>query len=88
MATNTGILRMWNFERGYGFIYERVVLLDGKVVLRSYFAHISRILSGEPIVDSVAHFNVAPSGKADKPAQAVDIEFEPVSQAKGNGGSR
>jgi cold shock CspA family protein len=80
MTTNQGILKAWNFERGYGFIYERIQLKDGKTSFKAYFIHVNDIASGEPIVDCVARFNVAP-GKAGKSERAIDVEFELVGGA-------
>lgn len=81
MNTNQGILKAWNFDRGYGFIYERTQLPSGKVLLKSYFAHITEILSGEPVVNCIARFNVAP-GKTGKAEQAINIEFESIGGEK------
>jgi hypothetical protein len=80
MTTNHGVLKTWDYARGYGFIYEKINLSNGKVGLKCYFTHVTRVASGEPIVDCVAHFNVAP-GKEGKSEQAVDVEFEPVGGA-------
>jgi len=80
MHTNQGILKAWNFDRGYGFIYETTSLPSGKVLPKSYFAHITAIVSGEPAVNCIARFDVAP-GKTGKAEQAVNIEFESVGAA-------
>jgi hypothetical protein len=83
MTTNHGVLKAWNYTRGYGFIYEKINLSNGKVSIKSYFAHVTRIASGEPILDCDANFNVE-AGKAGKSEQAVDVEFEPVTPTDPN----
>jgi cold shock CspA family protein len=77
---HTGVLKSFNFDRGYGFIYQRAELPDGKFTVKCFFAHISKIVSGEPEIGATAHFSVAP-GKAGKGEQAIEIEIE-------NGGAK
>lgn len=77
MTKRIGVLHAWNFERGFGFIYERVLLSSGQVILKSHFAHVTSIESGEPIVNCPVHFDVGPGKKGD---QAIDVEFLPLEE--------
>jgi cold shock CspA family protein len=79
MTTNTGVLKSWNTNRGYGFIYEPTLLADGKSGVKCWFVHITRVASGEPILESAANFNIGPGNKGHED-QAVDVEFTAPSE--------
>jgi hypothetical protein len=68
-----GVLRQYNEVRAFGFIYS--VAKNG--VVTRYFLHRSKIVSGEPKIGAVAHFDIG-EGQPGKSKEALNVTIGQV----------
>jgi hypothetical protein len=73
MDTQKGVLHYWNSQTAYGVI-RSVNTLN---VWTEYFAHISNVISGDPIVGSAVEFEIYAGPRTKARAPAVRIRFSP-----------
>jgi cold shock CspA family protein len=73
MQKQKGFINVWFENRGFGFIHAN---MDGN--LKSYFFHISQLLSGAPMTGARAKFNVGANSKGEI---ATDVEILAENQA-------
>ena len=55
----TGLLSVWFFQRGFGFILVESVAGDA-LSREKFYLHGSQIRSGKPEIDAVVHFEINP----------------------------
>jgi hypothetical protein len=72
-SIKTGVLMYWNKNKAYGVIRSTNALN----VWTEYFAHISNVISGDPIVGSTAKFEVYVGERTRARLPALRVMFSP-----------
>lgn len=68
-----GILSKYDSVRGFGFIFQR----GEEGVVRQFFLHVTKIVSGEPLVGAGCYFDVGQPEPGKRPP-ALNVEIGPV----------